>query len=285
MKPISDTYFNTIANIPLLTREQEQTLGAEIHGEDQVKAKQAMDTLVTSNLRLAAKIVAKDYWYFQDQDDLMSEATLGLHRAAEKFNPACGAKFSSYAVWWIRQYVTNYIERAPTIRLSGHTHEVLNKIRKVTDEISRDLGYEPSNEELHEITGVSVKRLEVYSGFKYSMIPLDSPYMFRGEGAEGQTLADTLEDFNAVRPDETTQTSCDSNTFSDILKTLSAREQEILAKRYGLTGGEPLHLEKIGQTLNITRERVRQIQEQALKKLRHKLALKENARRPQVSMN
>jgi RNA polymerase sigma factor (sigma-70 family) len=270
MKPISDIYYSTISDIPLLTKEQEQELGRAVHGKSKAKAAKAINTLILSNLRLVAKIVSKDFGYFSDQEDLMSEGTIGLHRAATKFDPSFGAKFSTYAVWWIRQHIIAHIERSTTIRLSNHTHEMMSKIRRVSERLGAELGYEPTNEELSEVTGLSVEMLEKYSGYKYSMIPIDSPSWSK-DGEAGSTLADTLEDTHAVRPDNAAELSNDAREIQSFLPILNKREQHIITHRFGLDGGDAMILEDIGRGLSITRERVRQIQEGALKKLKKKM--------------
>lgn len=276
MKPISNTYYKSIANIPLLTREQEVELSKAVTGKNQKKAKKAIDTLVVSNLRLASKIVSSNYSYHSDQEDLMSAATIGLIKAAQRYRYEKGAKFSTYAALWIKQQIMQYMETTSTIRLTSHAHDMNSKIRRVTEQIQRDLGYSPSHNEISEITGISIKKLEEYSGYKYSMIPIDSPSFVNGE-SEGSTLADTLEDYNAIRPDTATQSSNDGHEVSMILDSLNEREKMILTHRFGLNGVEPLILEDIGKKLKITRERVRQIQERALYKMRRSLAKKENS--------
>ena len=270
MKPISDTYYSSISDIPLLTREQEQELGKAIHGKSKAKADKAVNTLILSNLRLVAKIVSKDYPYYSDQEDLMSEGVIGLHRAATKFDPSFGAKFSTYAVWWIKQHIIAHIERASTIRLSNHTHEMMSKIRRVSDKLSAELGYEATHEEISEVTGLSVDMLEKYSKYKYSMVPIDSPAWGK-DGEDGSTLADTLEDAHAIRPDSAAEMSNDAREVKALLLILNQRERQILISRFGLDGGDAMILEDIGKKFSVTRERIRQIQDGALKKLKKKM--------------
>lgn len=270
MKPISDTYYSSISDIPLLTREQEQELGRAVQGKSKAKAVKAINTLVLSNLRLVAKIVSKEYGYFQDQEDLMSAGTIGLHKAATKFDPSHGAKFSTYSVWWIKQHIIAHIEESSTIRLSNHTHEMLSKIRRVSQVIEAELGYEPTNEELSETTGMSMEMLNKYSSYKYSMIPIDSPAK-SNDGSDGITLADTLEDIRTPRPDTAAELKQDSQHVQSLLCHLNAREKEIIACRFGLEGREVMILEDIGKRFSVTRERIRQIQEGALQKLKKKI--------------
>lgn len=273
MKPISDTYYTSISHIPLLTREQEKELGKAVHGKSKAKAAKAIDMLVLSNLRLVAKIVSKDFPYFSDQEDLMSEGVIGLHRAATKFDPSFGAKFSTYAVWWIRQHIIAHIERSTTIRLSNHTHEMMSRIRRVSDKLCAELGYEPTHEELSDATGLSVEMLEKYSKYKYSMIPIDSPNKGK-DGEEGSTLADTLEDPDAILPYEAADTNSTVKVIEELLPCLNTREKEIIAYRFGLNGREAMILEDIGKKFSVTRERIRQIQDVALRKLKRKMAEK-----------
>jgi RNA polymerase primary sigma factor len=220
-----------------------------------------------------AKIVSKDFPYFSEPEDLMSEGVIGLHRAATKFDPSVGAKFSTYAVWWIRQHIIAHIERASTIRLSNHTHEMMSRIRRVSEKLGAELGYEPTHEELSEATGLSTEMLEKYSGYKYSMIPIDSPAWCK-DGEDGSTLADTLEDLNAIRPDAAADTSSTVKVIEELLPCLNSREKEILTYRFGLNGGEAMILEDIGKRFSVTRERIRQIQDGALKKLKKKMMAK-----------
>ena len=270
MKPISDTYYSTISDIPLLTREQEQELGRAVQGKSKAKAAKAINTLILSNLRLVAKIVSKDYSYFSDQEDLMSEGVIGLHRAASKFDPSFGAKFSTYAVWWIKQHIIAHIERSSTIKLSNHTHDMMSKIRRVSDKLAAELGYDPSHEEVSEVTGLSTEMLSKYSNYKYSMIPIDSPTLPK-DGEAGSTLADIIEDVHAIRPDSAAQMNNDTQGIQALLPILNKREREILTYRFGLDGGDVMILEDIGRVFSVTRERIRQIQNEALKKLKKKM--------------
>lgn len=270
MKPISDTYYSTISDIPLLTREQEQVLGRAVQGKSKAKTAKAINTLILSNLRLVAKIVSKDYSYFSDQEDLMSEGVIGLHRAASKFDPSFGAKFSTYAVWWIKQHIIAHIERSSTIKLSNHTHDMMSKIRRVSDKLAAELGYDPSHEEISEVIGLSTEMLSKYSNYKYSMIPIDSPTLGK-DGEAGSTLADIIEDVHAIRPDSAAQMNNDTQGIQALLPILNKREREILTYRFGLDGRDAMILEDIGRMFSVTRERIRQIQNEALKKLKKKM--------------
>jgi RNA polymerase primary sigma factor len=140
----------------------------------------------------------------------------------------------------------------------------------VSEKLGAELGYEPTHEELSEATGLSTEMLEKYSGYKYSMIPIDSPAWCK-DGEDGSTLAGTLEDLNAIRPDAVADTSSTVKVIEELLPCLNSREKEILTYRFGLNGGEAMILEDIGKRFSVTRERIRQIQDGALKKLKKKM--------------
>lgn len=270
MKPISDTYYTAIADIPLLTREQEVELSNDARGEDKAKAKKAIDTLVVSNLRLAAKIIGTNYPYYDNKEDLMSEATLGLYRAATKFDASLGYRFGSYAKLWILNHVADFIaDNRQIVRTTSHVQSLKGKVSKVSDKLEEELGRKPTMEEISEETGVSMKVLQNNTNYTFSIVPLDSTTMFSGE--EGLSLQETLEDVQAVRPDAACALLNDVMHATELLKYLNQKERAIIVKRFGLEGEDPKKLEEIGKGMNVTRERIRQLQNQALQKMKKKM--------------
>ena len=270
MKPISDTYYTAIAGIPLLTREQEIELSNDARGEDKVKAKNAIDTFVVSNLRLAAKIIGDSYSYYDNKEDLMSEATLGLYKAATKFDASLGFRFGSYAKMWISNYVSDFIaENKQVVRTTSHARCLKGKVTKATDELEKKLKRKPTLEEISKEVGVSMKVLQNNINYTFSIVPLDSTTMFSGE--EGLSLQETLEDVQAVRPDAACALLNDVMHATELLKHLNQKERAIIVKRFGLEGEDPKKLEDIGKGMNVTRERVRQLQNQALQKMKKKM--------------
>jgi RNA polymerase primary sigma factor len=276
MNAISDIYFRDISKIPLLTRDQERVLSKDIMGKNETKAQKAINTLVVSNLRLAAKI-AEENKFFNDRDDLMSEATLGLYQAAKKYDARQGAKFSSYAAHWVRQYIRKYVrENVAIIPLTNHTRAKIYKIQEIMDNMREELGREPMIEEVAEATGVDAEKIEKALNYRLSFIPLDSPAY---KDAEGDcTLSDIIADPNAIMPDDATQSDMDKHQANDLLDCLNEREKEILSKRYGFYNQDATTLEEIGKQLKVSRERIRQLQDNALKKLKKKLVREDKVR-------
>lgn len=276
MNAISDIYFRDISNIPLLTREQEHALSKDIRGKNKAKAQEAINTLVASNLRLAAKI-AEENKFFNDRDDLMSEATLGLYHAAKKYDARQGSRFISYAAHWIRQYIRKYVrENIAIIPLTSHTRAKIFKIQEIMDNMREELGREPMLEEVAEATGIDVERIEKALNYRLSFVPLDSPAYKDTEG--DCTLSDIIADPNAIKPDDAAQSDMDKHQASDLLDCLNEREKDILINRYGFYGNDVITLEEIGKQLKVSRERIRQLQNNALKKLKKKLVREDKVR-------
>ena len=270
MKPISDTYYTSIAGIPLLTREQEIQLSNDAQGEDQAKAKKAIDTLVVSNLRLAAKIIGDSYSAYQNKEDLMSEATLGLYKAAKKFDASLGFRFGSYAKMWILNSINDYIvENKQIVRTTSHVRNLKGKVTRVSESMEEHMGRKPTLQEISAETGISMKVLQKNANCTFSIIPLDSKNMHSGE--EGLSLQDTLEDIQAIRPDSACTLLSDVMHATELLKHLNQREKSVIIKRFGLAGEDPKMLEDIGKGMNVSRERIRQLQNQALQKMKKKM--------------
>jgi RNA polymerase primary sigma factor len=253
-------FLKDIGRVSLLTAAQEVELAKRIERGDH-RAKQ---TMVESNLRLVVSI-AKNY---RNQGlpflDLIQEGTIGLVRAAEKFDYRKGFKFSTYATWWIRQAVARALaDKARTIRMPVHVVEKLNKIGRAERKLLGELGREPSAEEIAfelELAPVEGEQIRRSAQAPFS---LEKPVGDEEESEFGHFIADE----SAAAPDDAAETTLRKETLKRILGTLSLRERRVLEMRYGLDGQHPCTLDEVGRTFNVTRERVRQIENQSLKKL------------------
>ena len=253
-------FLKDIGKVPLLTAAQEVELAKRIERGDH-RAKQKM---VESNLRLVVSI-AKNY---RNQGlpflDLIQEGTIGLVRAAEKFDYRRGFKFSTYATWWIRQAVARALaDKARTIRMPVHVVEKLNKIGRTERKLLGELGREPAAEEIARELEIEVEEVEQIRRSAQAPISLEKPVGDEEESEFGHFLADE----NVALPDEAAETTLRRETLRHILGSLSLRERRVLELRYGLDGQHPRTLDEVGRTFNVTRERVRQIENQSLKKL------------------
>jgi RNA polymerase primary sigma factor len=253
-------FLKDIGKVPLLTAAQEVELAKRIERGDH-SAKQKM---VESNLRLVVSI-AKNY---RNQGlpflDLIQEGTIGLVRAAEKFDYRKGFKFSTYATWWIRQAVARALaDKARTIRMPVHVVEKLNKIGRIERKLLGELGREPSVDEIARELELDPTEVEHIKRSAQAPISLEKPVGDEEESEFGHFLADET----APAPDDAAETALRKETLSRILQTLSLRERRVLEMRYGLDGQHPRTLDEVGRTFNVTRERVRQIENQCLKKL------------------
>jgi len=257
--------------IPLLTREEEIKLSKDALGKCKEKAKKAVDKLVESNIRLVIKIVMDEFSWFKDKQDLVSEAILGLQRAATKYDSKFGAKFSTYSSYYIRQYIIAYINNYSIVPISRVVVTYNNKIEKAIKSIEDD-GREATIEEIAEETGIKKEKIEEIMGFKFSFMPLNAPLKY--DEGEKRTILDVIADENAIRPDDEAERNNELEKARTFFDGLNQRETYILRKRFGFDGEEPMILNDIGETLNITRERTRQLQEIAFKKIRKKHKIK-----------
>jgi RNA polymerase primary sigma factor len=253
-------FLKDIGKVPLLTAAQEVELAKRIERGDHA-AKQKM---VESNLRLVVSI-AKNY---RNQGlpflDLIQEGTIGLVRAAEKFDYRKGFKFSTYATWWIRQAVARALaDKARTIRMPVHVVEKLNKIGRIERKLLGELGREPTTEEIARELDLDPDEIDQIRRTAQAPISLEKPVGDEEESEFGHFLADET----VPAPDEAVETTLRKETLARILQTLSLRERRVLEMRYGLDGQHPRTLDEVGRTFNVTRERVRQIENQCLKKL------------------
>jgi RNA polymerase primary sigma factor len=253
-------FLKDVGKVPLLTAKQEVELAKRIEMGD-LAAKQKM---VESNLRLVVSI-AKNY---RNQGlaflDLIQEGTLGLVRAAEKFDYRKGYKFSTYATWWIRQAVARAIaDKGRTIRMPVHVVEKLNKINRAERKLIGELGREPSIAEIADAIKLPEQEVESIKRSAQTPVSLEKPVGDDEESEFGQFLADE----KAVSPEDAAETVLRNETLQDVLNTLSYRERRVLELRYGLGGEHPRTLDEVGRTFNVTRERIRQIENQSLQKL------------------
>jgi RNA polymerase primary sigma factor len=253
-------YLRSIGKVNLLTAELEVSLAKRIERGD-MEAKQQM---VEANLRLVVSIAKGYLGRGLTFLDLIQEGSLGLIRAVEKFDYRRGYKFSTYATWWIRQAVTRAIaDKGRTIRIPVHMVEKLNKVVHVERQLVQSLGREPTPEEIATELECTVREVRDIMRMSQQPISLEKPI---GEEEESE-LGDFVEDQNAVSPFELASDSLRKENVHRALATLPQREREVIEMRFGLTGGRPRTLEEVGRAFNVTRERIRQIENHTLKKL------------------
>jgi len=253
-------FLKDIGKVRLLTAQEEVDLAKRIERGD-LDAKQKM---VESNLRLVVSI-AKNY---RNQGlpflDLIQEGTLGLVRAAEKFDYRKGFKFSTYATWWIRQAIARALaDKARTIRIPVHVVEKLNKIGRAERKLVTELGREPTPDEIAEVTGIDADEVDSIKRSAQAPVSLEKPVGDEEESEFGQFIADE----RAESPYERAAEVLTKEALREALENLSYRERRVLELRYGLGGEHPRTLDEVGRTFNVTRERIRQIENQSLKKL------------------
>jgi len=258
------SYMREIDQYALVSKEQEVDLAAKIHGHDHAERESARETLIKANLRLVVKI-AHDFkgWGIQLLD-LISEGNIGLMRAVVKFDPAKGAKFSSYAAWWIRQSMRRALaNQSRVIRIPVQTASKISKLRSMRIILKEKLGREPSDGEIAQALGYSERTAAVLRQAELQTISLYDPIR-QGEDGEFQ---DIIPDKGAPTPDRILGDRESIRHVADLMDLLDERERLILKLRFGLDGHRPRTLEEVCQLIGRTRERVRQIQNQALKKL------------------
>ena len=247
-----------------LTREEEIALAERVHRGD----KDAREQMIKANLRLVVKI-ARDYEGLGvPLLDLISEGNIGLMKGVERFQPTKGAKLSTYVSWWIKQSIKRALSnQSKTIRLPIHVTHKVSHIRRAAIKLRETLDREATDEELADDLELNPQRIRQYREASRAPVRLDSPI----SGDDSMTLSETVADENGPAPfDELVQDN-DNNMVYEVLATLDARESKILAMRFGLDSGTPKTLEEVGEHFGITRERIRQIQEQALEKMRERI--------------
>ncbi len=255
-------YLKEIGRIPLLTPTQERTYARKAQRGNE-KAKQK---LVVANLRLVVSIAKRYIGRGLTFLDLIQEGNIGLLKAVEKFDWKKGYKFSTYATWWIRQAITRAIaDQARTIRVPVHMVETINKINKIRREYLQEHGDYPSVETLAEMTGKTTEKIEEILQADKETLSLESPV----GGDEDSSVGDFVADVENINPEDSAMLMLLRDEINEVLNTLGPREATVLKMRYGLIDGRQKTLEEVGKYLNVTRERVRQIEVKALRKLRH----------------
>ncbi len=255
-------YLKDIGRVPLLTAEEELSLAKEM-SEGNATAK---DKLINANLRLVVSIAKRYVGRGMAFLDLIQEGNLGLMKAVDKFDYTKGFKFSTYATWWIRQAITRSIaDQARTIRIPVHMVETINKLIKVSRSLLQQLGREPTSEEIAEAMGISEARVIEIQKIAQDPVSLETPI---GEEDDSH-LGDFIEDTSATAPIDAAEANMLKEQVNEILGTLAPREAMVLILRYGLRDNRPRTLEEVGKVFNVTRERIRQIEAKALRRLKH----------------
>ena len=257
-------YLRDIGRIPLLTAEEEHEVAcalAEGTPEEQAEARRRLSE---ANLRLVVSIARHYTGRGMSLLDLVQEGNLGLIKAVEKFDYHKGFKFSTYATWWIRQAITRAIAgQGRTIRIPVHMVETINKLIRVSRQLVQEIGREPTPEEIAERMGISAAKVREITRLAQEPISLETPI---GEEADS-SLGDFITDTSLPTPDEAAVSDLMSQQLQEVLGTLTPRERDVLSLRYGLPDGRERTLEEVGREFNVTRERIRQIEVKALRKL------------------
>ena len=255
-------YLKEIGNVPLLTTEQEVELAKRVEAGDEEAKKQ----LTEANLRLVVSIAKKYVGRGMPFLDLIQEGNMGRMKAVDKFDYTKGYKFSTYATWWIRQAITRGIaDTGRTIRVPVHMVETINKTLRMTRTLLQELGREPTPEEVAERLNVSVSRVREVLKISRDPVSLDTPI---GEEDDSH-LGDFIEDDSALSPADSAAFSMLRAELATALESLTDRERQVVKLRFGLEDGRARTLEEVGKEFNVTRERIRQIEAKALRKLRH----------------
>ena len=255
-------YLKEIGKIKLLTPEEELALAKRMAEGDE----EAHKRMSEANLRLVVSIAKRYVGRGMQLLDLIQEGNLGLMKAVEKFDYTKGYKFSSYATWWIRQSITRAIaDQARTIRIPVHMVETINRVLRTSHSMVQSLGREPTTEEVAQELHMEVSKVEEIMKIAQEPVSLETPV---GE-EEDSHLGDFLPDSDASQPPEEASHTLLHEQLEDVLATLTPREQQVLRMRFGLQDGKPHTLEEVGKEFDVTRERIRQIESKALRKLRH----------------
>ena len=255
-------FLKEIGKVPLLTAEEEVELAIRMsHGDEEAKRR-----MTEANLRLVVSIAKRYVGRGMLFLDLIQEGNLGLIKAVEKFDYTKGYKFSTYATWWIRQAITRAIaDQARTIRIPVHMVETINKVIRVSRQLLQELGHDPSAEEIAAEMGMPVEKVREILKIAQEPVSLETPI---GE-EEDSHLGDFIPDEDASEPSEAASFSLLKEQLMEVLDTLTPREKKVLELRFGIVDGRTRTLEEVGKEFNVTRERIRQIEAKALRKLRH----------------
>ena len=255
-------YLKEIGRVPLLSAEEEVELAIRM-SEGDVAAKKRLSE---ANLRLVVSIAKRYVGRGMQFLDLIQEGNLGLIKAVEKFDHTKGFKFSTYATWWIRQAITRAIaDQARTIRIPVHMVETINKVKKVNSQLLHENGHEPTNEQIAEKLEMPVEKVREIMRVAQEPVSLETPI---GE-EEDSPLGDFIPDEDAPAPSDVASHTMLKEQLAEVLSTLTPREEKVLRLRFGLEDGRSRTLEEVGKEFNVTRERIRQIEAKALRKLRH----------------
>lgn len=256
-------YLKEIGRIPLLDREQEIRLAQQVEAGDE-KAKKK---LIDANLRLVVSIAKKYIGRGMTFLDLIQEGNKGLIRAVEKYDWTKGFKFSTYATWWIRQAITRSIaDQARTIRIPVHMVETINKLMRTSRRLMQDLGREPTPEEIGKKMHMDPEKVREILKISQNTTSLETPV---GDGEDDSILGDFIADDKQVSPYDSTSRQMLRENIEEVLGALSDREAKVLRMRFGLAGNKSMTLEEVGRKFGVTRERIRQIEAKALRKLKH----------------
>ena len=255
-------YLKDIGKVPLLSAEDEIELAKKMQEGDEEAKKELSEAHLRLVVSIAKRYVGRGMLFL----DLIQEGNLGLMKAVEKFDYQKGFKFSTYATWWIRQAITRAIaDQARTIRIPVHMVETINKLTRVSRILLQTLGREPTPQEIAKEMGISEERVREIQKIAQDPVSLETPI---GE-EEDSHLGDFIEDDRAVTPSDSVSTTMLKETLLSVLNSLTPREEKVLRLRYGVDDGRPRTLEEVGKEFNVTRERIRQIEAKALRKLRH----------------
>jgi len=255
------TYLKEIRHIPLLKAKEEIELSKKIKKGD----KEARQKMINSNLRLVINIAKKYMNFGIPLMDLIEEGNIGLMRAVDKFNPEKGFRFSTYAAWWIKQSITRaIIEQGKIIRIPVYMSEAISKWKKTSDKLTAKLKRKPSIQEIAKKMKVSIAKIRDTHKWMTKMSSLEAPI---GEDKEGQ-VKDLIEDESLAAPNEELERFLDHERIMDLLSVMNKKQRQVLNLRFGLTDGKSHTLAEIAKKLGVSRERVRQIEEVSLKKLR-----------------